>query len=86
MARSAKKAAVSPETRGPDIERPPQPRRFKASKEQMLQFYREMLLIRPRGLFCAKQYREINGSALEQSIEFRTLPDTIGDSLVLTKP
>ena len=46
MARSAKKAAVSPETRGPDIKRPPQPQRFKSSKEQMLQFYREMLLIR----------------------------------------
>jgi pyruvate dehydrogenase E1 component alpha subunit len=46
VARSAKKAAVSPETRGPHIERPPQPQRFKASKEQMLQFYREMLLIR----------------------------------------
>ena len=46
MARSAKKAAVSPETRGPDIQRPPQPQRFKATKEQMLQFYREMLLIR----------------------------------------
>jgi len=46
VARSAKKAAVSPETRGPDIQRPSQPQRFKASKEQMLQFYREMLLIR----------------------------------------
>jgi pyruvate dehydrogenase E1 component alpha subunit len=46
VARSAKKAAVSPETKGPDIKRPPQPQRFKASKEQMLQFYREMLLIR----------------------------------------
>jgi pyruvate dehydrogenase E1 component alpha subunit len=46
VARSAKKAAVAPETRGPDIERPPQPKRYKASKEQMLQFYREMLLIR----------------------------------------
>ena len=48
MARSAKKAAVSavPETRGANIARPPQPQRFKASKEQMLQFYREMLLIR----------------------------------------
>jgi len=46
VARSAKKAAVSPETKGPDIERPPQPQRYKASKEQMLQFYREMLLIR----------------------------------------
>ena len=46
MARSAKKAAVSPETRGPDIQRPPQPQRYKASKDQLLQFYREMLLIR----------------------------------------
>ena len=48
MARSAKKAAASavPETRGADIARPPQPQRYKASKEQMLQFYREMLLIR----------------------------------------
>jgi len=48
VARSAKKAAISavPETRGPDIQRPPQPQRFKATKEQMLQFYREMLLIR----------------------------------------
>ncbi len=46
MARPAKKAAVAPETRGPDIQRPPEPKRFKAGKEQMLQFYREMLLIR----------------------------------------
>jgi pyruvate dehydrogenase E1 component alpha subunit len=48
VARSAKKAAASavPETRGADIARPPQPQRYKASKEQMLQFYREMLLIR----------------------------------------
>ena len=48
MARSAKKAAVSavPETRADDIARPPQPKRYKASKDQLLQFYREMLLIR----------------------------------------
>ena len=30
----------------PDIARPPQPKRFKASKDELLQFYREMLLIR----------------------------------------
>ena len=48
MARSAKKAAVStvPETDGPDMPRPPQPKRYKASKDEMLQLYREMLLIR----------------------------------------
>ena len=48
MARSAKKAAVStvPETDGPDMQRPPQPKRYKASKDEMLQLYREMLLIR----------------------------------------
>jgi pyruvate dehydrogenase E1 component alpha subunit len=45
VARSAKKAAV-PETRGADIERPPQPQRYQASKDEMLQLYREMLLIR----------------------------------------
>jgi pyruvate dehydrogenase E1 component alpha subunit len=48
VARSAKKAAVSvmPETRGADIARPPQPKRYKASKDELLKFYREMLLIR----------------------------------------
>jgi len=30
----------------PDVPRPPQPERFKADKDQLLQFYREMLLIR----------------------------------------
>jgi pyruvate dehydrogenase E1 component alpha subunit len=45
VARSAKKAAVSAVS-GADIARPPQPKRFKASKDQLLQFYREMLLIR----------------------------------------
>ena len=45
MARSAKKAAVS-QPQAPTIERPPQPQRFKADKEQLLQFYRNMLLIR----------------------------------------
>src|SRR5204863_9944660 len=46
VARSAKKATVSSQPQAPQIERPPQPKRFKASKEQLLQLYREMLLIR----------------------------------------
>ena len=45
MARSAKKTEV-PETQAPDIARPPQPKRFKTSKEDLLKLYREMLLIR----------------------------------------
>jgi pyruvate dehydrogenase E1 component alpha subunit len=46
VARTAKKAAAPAAQQEPRIERPAKPRRFKASKEQMLQFYREMLLIR----------------------------------------
>jgi pyruvate dehydrogenase E1 component alpha subunit len=46
VARSAKKAAVSPAPQASDIQRPPQPGRYKASKEEMLRLYREMLLIR----------------------------------------
>ncbi len=46
MARSAKKTAVSPQPQAPEIERPPQPQRHNASKEELLQLYREMLLIR----------------------------------------
>jgi pyruvate dehydrogenase E1 component alpha subunit len=46
VARSANKAAVSPASRAPDIERPRQPERYKASKDELLQLYREMLLIR----------------------------------------
>ncbi|GAA3888541.1 pyruvate dehydrogenase (acetyl-transferring) E1 component subunit alpha [Sphingomonas limnosediminicola] len=46
MARSANKAAVSPASQAPDIERPRQPERYKASKDELLQLYREMLLIR----------------------------------------
>jgi pyruvate dehydrogenase E1 component alpha subunit len=48
VARSAKKAAVSavPETDANDIARPPQPKRYKASKDELLKLYREMLLIR----------------------------------------
>ena len=45
MARPAKKTAV-PETHAPDIARPPQPKRYKASKDELLKLYREMLLIR----------------------------------------
>ena len=46
MARSAKKSAVSTAPKAQEIERPPQPQRHKASKDEMLQLYREMLLIR----------------------------------------
>jgi pyruvate dehydrogenase E1 component alpha subunit len=44
VARTAKKAAVPQQP--PKIDRPPEPKRFKASKDEMLQLYREMLLIR----------------------------------------
>jgi pyruvate dehydrogenase E1 component alpha subunit len=46
VARSAKKASVSTAPEAPSIERPPQPQRAKASKEELLKLYREMLLIR----------------------------------------
>jgi pyruvate dehydrogenase E1 component alpha subunit len=46
VARSAKKAAVSSTPQAPDIPRPAQPGRYKASKDELLQLYREMLLIR----------------------------------------
>src|ERR1700755_602466 len=46
VARSAKKSAVLTAPQAPAIARPPQPQRYKASKDEMLQLYREMLLIR----------------------------------------
>jgi pyruvate dehydrogenase E1 component alpha subunit len=46
VARSAKKAAVSTPSKAPEIERPPQPQRYKTDKEGLLKLYREMLLIR----------------------------------------
>jgi pyruvate dehydrogenase E1 component alpha subunit len=46
VARSAKKSAVSTASKASEIERPPQPQRFKASKDDLLKLYREMLLIR----------------------------------------
>jgi pyruvate dehydrogenase E1 component alpha subunit len=46
VAKSAKKAAAPAGPKEPQIERPPQPQRFKADKDQLLKFYREMLLIR----------------------------------------
>jgi pyruvate dehydrogenase E1 component alpha subunit len=46
VARTAKKAAVQSAQQPPKIDRPPQPKRYKASKDEMLQLYREMLLIR----------------------------------------
>ena len=44
MARSAK--AKSPPKAAPKAKRPPEPKRFKADKDQLLEFYKEMLLIR----------------------------------------
>jgi pyruvate dehydrogenase E1 component alpha subunit len=47
VARSAKpKIAPSAAAKEPEIERPPEPKRYKASKDQLLKLYREMLLIR----------------------------------------
>jgi pyruvate dehydrogenase E1 component alpha subunit len=46
VARSAKKSAVPTAQENPDIARPPQPQRYKASKDELLKLYREMLLIR----------------------------------------
>ena len=46
MARSAKKTAVPATAQAPEIPRPPQPQRYKASKDDLLKLYREMLLIR----------------------------------------
>jgi pyruvate dehydrogenase E1 component alpha subunit len=44
VARSAKAKTAPPDE--PKIDRPPEPNRFKASKDQLLEFYKEMLLIR----------------------------------------
>ena len=41
---SASKAAAPPAT--PNRERPPEPKRHKADKAELLEFYRQMLLIR----------------------------------------
>jgi pyruvate dehydrogenase E1 component alpha subunit len=46
VARPAKKAATSSAPREPQIERPPQPRPYKASKDELLSLYKQMLLIR----------------------------------------
>ena len=48
MARSAqpKKAAKAAAPKMTEIERPPEPARYEAGKDELLQFYREMLLIR----------------------------------------
>jgi pyruvate dehydrogenase E1 component alpha subunit len=47
VARPAKsKADASSAPLTPNRERPPEPKRFEASKDQLLEFYREMLLIR----------------------------------------
>jgi pyruvate dehydrogenase E1 component alpha subunit len=46
VARPAKKTAVTTTAKPPVIERPPEPKRYKASKDELLNLYREMLLIR----------------------------------------
>src|SRR5262252_2666402 len=46
VARTAKKTAAPAAPAEPKIERPPQPKRYKASKDELLKLYREMLLIR----------------------------------------
>jgi pyruvate dehydrogenase E1 component alpha subunit len=46
VARPAKKAAASSAQQESKIERPPEPQRYKASKDELLKLYREMLLIR----------------------------------------
>ena len=47
MARSAKpKTAAAAAPPIPNRERPAEPQRYKATKDELLQFYREMLLIR----------------------------------------
>jgi len=46
VARTAKKAAAPAAPAEPKIARPPQPKRWKASKDDLLKLYREMLLIR----------------------------------------
>jgi pyruvate dehydrogenase E1 component alpha subunit len=45
VARSAKAAKSAPSNEG-KLDRPPEPKRYKASKEELLEFYKEMLLIR----------------------------------------
>ena len=46
MARPAKKASTSSAPKEPLIERPPQPKRYKASKDELMALYKQMLLIR----------------------------------------
>jgi pyruvate dehydrogenase E1 component alpha subunit len=46
VAKTAKKAVAPSARQEPQIERPPQPQRYKASKDELLKFYRSMLLIR----------------------------------------
>jgi pyruvate dehydrogenase E1 component alpha subunit len=46
VAKSAKKAVAPAGSQQPQIDGPPQPRRYQASKDELLKLYREMLLIR----------------------------------------
>jgi pyruvate dehydrogenase E1 component alpha subunit len=45
-AASSRKKPASPAPARPNRERPPEPERFKASRDELLEFYRQMLLIR----------------------------------------
>jgi pyruvate dehydrogenase E1 component alpha subunit len=47
VAKTARKSAAAPAAPGkPNRERPQDPQRYKASKEELLDFYKQMLLIR----------------------------------------
>src|SRR6187401_2538364 len=46
VARPAKKASTSSASTEPPIERPPQPKPYKASKDELMALYKQMLLIR----------------------------------------
>jgi pyruvate dehydrogenase E1 component alpha subunit len=46
VARSAKKSTATPVAQAPDVPKPPQPKRYKASKDELLGLYKQMLLIR----------------------------------------
>jgi pyruvate dehydrogenase E1 component alpha subunit len=46
VAKTAKKATAPAGSQEPQMERPPQPQRYEATKDELLKLYREMLLIR----------------------------------------
>ena len=57
MARTAKKAAAKPAAPlTSNRERPAEPKPYKASKDELLDFYKQMLLIRRFEERCAEAY------------------------------